>query len=300
MALASSAYAYSQELVIGGNMSSDASWQTASPMGGSDEASFQFGYVQDSPSLGDGGCLAIDGLGQTRCLAWQEVTIIPGHTYSFSGVVKNGSVDAVVNTWLEVLLSRNVPDPENDYGAGAGDYIYARNTWMSAPWADMSMMDGKLIDETVFSWKGASSSGGDSTLASETIYIPDTVTVTTWYVGLKAGIWNDIGGNPEFIYLFDNISLFDQAGGSLVQNTASDNQSLSIVYPNPSSGQVTIRSNENSEISYTIFSQSGQKLQSGLILDKELRLNLSRFDKGLYFIKVNTASKTEFHKLVLQ
>jgi hypothetical protein len=270
-------------------------------MGGSDEASFDFGYTQDSPSLGDGGCLAITGLGQTRCLAWQEVTITPDHFYTFSGVFKNGSEETVTNTWMEVLLSRNVPDPQNDYGAGAwaGDFIYARNTWMEEPWTDMSMMDGKLIDESVFSLKNGTISGSGSTLTSETIYMSDTVTVTKWYVGLKAGIWNDVGGEPTFIYLFDNISLVD-LGTSRVNDRKMDSPLQSCVFPSSSTGLVHIMLQDVRGLNYILYNQLGAIVASGLLKDKETRLDLSHMAKGIYFVKVNTLTKSEIHKLVLQ
>jgi Secretion system C-terminal sorting domain len=288
-----------QELVVNGNLESQGVWQTASPMGGADEATFDFGYREDSPALGDGGCLAITGLGQTRCLAWQAVTITPGHFYAFSGAVKNGSVETVINTWVEVLLSRNVPDPVNDYLAGKGDYIYARNTWMAEPWNDMSIMDGKLIDESVFSWKGATDAGSDSTLTSETIYVPDTVTVTAWYVGLKAGIWNDVGGEPTFTYLFDNISLVD-IGTSRIDEANMENPLLASVFPNPSTGNVKIILNDIKGQTYILYNQLGEVVTTSALKEKETLIDLSHMAKGIYFVRVSSLAKSEIHKLILQ
>jgi hypothetical protein len=302
LALSGVIYSYSQEMVLDGNMAKASSWQTASPMGGADAATFEFNFSDDAPTLGEDGCLAITGLGQTRCLAWQEVTITPGHSYVFSGVFKNSSFDAVTNTWVEVVLSRKVPDPAADYTVGGGDFIYQRTTWMAAPWADMSVVDGKLITESVFAWKGASSTGGDSTLTSETITIPDTVSVTSWYVGLKAGIWNDVAGVPTFIYLFDNISLWDLAEpiSSGIHNIATPGNTLSTVYPTLSNGFVTIKSNGTKDLSYSIYNNLGSMVKSGVLTDDKLKLDLSSMAGGVYFVNVTSQSKSETHKLILR
>ena len=290
-------YSYSQELVKDGDMQSGTNWHTASPMGGSDEATFQFNYTDATPTLGEGGCLVITGLGQTRCLAYQAVTITPGHSYVFKGVFKNASSEAVLNSWVEILLSRNVPVDTADYGAGAGDYIYARNTWLAAPWGDMSSMDGSLIDEFQFSWKGAAVGANDSALTGTTITIPDTVTVTTWYVGLKAGIWNDVGGAPTFIYLFDNISLWDLAETppTGIKDVLAPDNMLSTVYPTISGGIVNIKSKGSENLDYSVYNNVGAIIKSGKLTNEELSLDLSNIARGVYYINVTSDSQSETH-----
>jgi hypothetical protein len=293
---------YAQELVVGGELEGKGSWQTASPMGGADEATFEFGYQNDAPALGENGCLAITGLGQTRCLAWQEVTITPGHYYVLSGVFKNSSLDAVLNTWMEVLLSRIAPDPTKDYGAGKGDYIYANNTWMTAPYGDFTDLDGKLIELAQFTWKAGSSAATDTTLTAETIYMPDTVTVTKWYLGLKAGIWNDVAGEPTFVYLFDKISLVDLGETpNSIHSANTESNRLGMVYPSPSNGLVTIKANGNNKgLNYTLYNHLGSMIHSGIMDSETLNLNLSAMAKGVYYIKITSFSKSETHKLILR
>ncbi|MBN1416563.1 MAG: T9SS type A sorting domain-containing protein [Bacteroidales bacterium] len=292
-------YANSQELVVGGDMEIKGSWLTASPMGGADEATFDFGYSNDVPALGTGGCLAITGFGQTRCLAWQPVTITPGHSYTFEGVYKNSSMDEVANTWFEVILSRNNPDPEADYHPGDGDFIYANNSWMAAPLGNFTGLDDELINVSEFKWIKGSSTGTDTLLTSTKVYISDTVTVTEWYVGIKAGIWADnAGGPPTFIYLFDNISLFDISDGNSIQD-AFTNDNLSMVFPSPSDGMITVRSKSVETATFCMYNYLGSPVKSGIVACQEARLDLSRMAKGVYFIKVSTRSTSEIHKVIL-
>jgi len=283
-------------------MESNESWQTASPMGGTDEATFQFNYTNQLPAGGEGGCLAIYGLGQTRCLAWQEITITPGHSYVFDGVFKNASADVVTNTWMEIILSKNAPDPENDYHPGDGDYIYANNTWMSAPWGDFSSLNGKFLDVAQFKWIKGSSAGTDTILTTDTIHIPDTVTVTTWYVGIKAGIWYDSPGTGnEFTYLFDNMRLWDLAEPlpTGFQNTKNDMISDFNVFPNPSRGIVNLKSDFTKFTQYSVFNSHGALVEKGNITGDETKLDLNALSKGVYYITISTPLKTHTQKLIL-
>ena len=66
------------------------------------------------------------------------------------------------------------------------------------------------------------------------------------------------------------------------------------VFPNPSSGLVTIKSNtEPFGTNYTIFDQLGRIISSGFLASKNTELDIRAFSSGVYFIRIgeNTTLK---------
>ncbi|MFC2138979.1 sugar-binding protein, partial [Bacteroidota bacterium] len=186
-----------KEIVTGGGMEDASAWTTYSRADNADTAAFEFNYTTDGPTAGDGGCLKITAFGACGGFVKQAVTIIPGHTYSFTGAFKNIS-DSISNSWLELILTKVEPVVDAEFGAGDAFVIYARNSWMAAPDSNLDI-DGTFEDDFVLT--GSKSS---------TFLIPDTVTETDWYVLIKAGSSNTAGAAvPTMEYLFDNISLVD-------------------------------------------------------------------------------------------
>jgi hypothetical protein len=295
----------SQELVIGGNMQKASDWIATSPMGGTDASTFTFNFSDMVPTAGDGPCLKISSFGQNRSLAYQAVEIVPGHSYSFGGAFYGASTDVIANSWVELLLSRKEPDPAADYGAGPGDYIFARNSWMTAPLNDMTV-DGTFQNDFQFSWKRAS---GDSVFTTGNIHftIPDTVSVTTWYVGIKSGIWSAAAGqiDPTYIYLFDNISLIDLGGVGINDNTANDLISLSN-YPNPVTNNTLITYNvpENGNVQLAIYNILGEKVMTlvneTMVAGKyNYNLDVSGLSNNMYFYTLKVNDKTISNKLTV-
>jgi len=281
-----------QELVVNGGFSNNSGWTTASPMGATDEATFTFNYLDDNPEGADGGCLSISSLGQNRSMVWQQVVITPGHRYKFSGLIKNSSTDALSNTWVEVLLSRNPVDSTKDFGVGKGDYIYRNNSWMTDPWGKMDDLNGTLLNNCEFAWIKANYKGSDSILTTDEIYIPDTVTLTTWTIGIKAGIWNDAGGNPSFRYLFDNISLYDLGTGTIVKSM--DIAQISI-YPTITKGIVNIKASKGIIKSYSVYNTAGLLVKSGYISSEKATIDLSGLSRGIYYVSIQETK----HKIVI-
>lgn len=289
---------FSQELIVGGNMEDEQSWHFLSRTDKTDKVEATFNYTSDLPADGSDGCLELTGMGDTESYTWQQVAIVPGHIYSFSGLLKSISIETVTNTWAEVLLSRNKPDSSQGYGAVTGDYWYTNSTWKPAPYGDFDGLDGKLEDVTELIWKGMNGSGGDSIPTGPEITIPDTVTVSNWYVVIKTGCMNATGSGPTFDFLFDNISLEDITNATSLAQVNSWNKIN--VFPNPSYGMINIKSGENIDgIKYAIYNVSGAVVKSGYV-DNGQNLNLTSFAKGVYIIKLDNKSSIEFHKLVIK
>jgi hypothetical protein len=79
-----------------------------------------------------------------------------------------------------------------------------------------------------------------------------------------------------------------------IKNTARED--LISVYPNPFTDQVSVSAGEEI-LSLSLFTPDGRELLSK---EKVTELNLSTFDKGIYFLKVQTASRTSNCRLIKQ
>lgn len=73
------------------------------------------------------------------------------------------------------------------------------------------------------------------------------------------------------------------------------------VYPNPSAGSVTITSPNETEIdALTLYDYSGKKLMEITeIHDATVKIDLSLFDAGIYFLELNSGGKRYLTKLAL-
>jgi hypothetical protein len=295
------AFTYGQELIIGGDMTNEEAWIGFWRSDAPDEGVTQFDYKKDKPFAGEGGCLDLYGFGQTGALYFQKVTITPGHRYSFTGAFKSISSDPLTNTWVELILSDTRPNDvaKGDYGAGKGDYIYAMNSWMTAPFNDMAI-DGTFQDNFQFTWKGGSSAGTDTILTGTSeLVIPDTVTVTDWWVSVKAGCWNTAGEEvAPFDFLVDDISLIDLGTFNGINPIAKVN-SIFKMSPNPSTGMVTFTAEANKVCVYTVADLTGRVMLNGLCKGSST-LDISHLNKGVYVVHVKSGTKSSAQKLILR
>lgn len=83
-------------------------------------------------------------------------------------------------------------------------------------------------------------------------------------------------------------------------NTLSDELSSSI-YPNPAEGRVYISNPSSDNFSYEIFNINGQLVASRYNLSgSTTEVDMSEFAKGIYFVDVTTAERTQTMKLILK
>ena len=85
-----------------------------------------------------------------------------------------------------------------------------------------------------------------------------------------------------------------------------ENQAMpmfSSVAPNPSSGWFSIyleQINGKNEGEVQVFDQQGQLIMQALLFDFKTEVDFTTMPKGIYWIKVSAANKTENHKVVIQ
>ena len=86
-------------------------------------------------------------------------------------------------------MSETEPPEGSDFTADTGDYIFAMNVWMAAPYDAFKEVgfDGTFQEDFQFSRKFVDA-GANLVLTTNVACVPDTVTVSDWYVVMKAGI----------------------------------------------------------------------------------------------------------------
>ncbi|HXK82536.1 MAG TPA: T9SS type A sorting domain-containing protein [Bacteroidales bacterium] len=70
-----------------------------------------------------------------------------------------------------------------------------------------------------------------------------------------------------------------------------------LIYPNPANDFVFIEANSVNNIS--IYMLNGQKIMETNMFNKLIKIDLSEFSKGIYFIKLETESSIYFEKLII-
>ncbi|MCC6369492.1 MAG: T9SS type A sorting domain-containing protein [Bacteroidia bacterium] len=83
-------------------------------------------------------------------------------------------------------------------------------------------------------------------------------------------------------------------------NNATANENKIQVYPNPTSGQVTVEFNNTLNKTYTLSDISGRVISGGNTSEGSVALDLSTLANGIYFVKVETNQSVKVVKIVKQ
>lgn len=80
----------------------------------------------------------------------------------------------------------------------------------------------------------------------------------------------------------------------------SDNQTESVIYPNPSNGLFTIKTKTGGTSTIDVFNLHGQIVYKNNMLSNNQVIDLSLQAKGVYFINITTINGVEIHKIIIQ
>lgn len=250
----------SQDLVVGGDMESAASWSILD-LGAGDGHTETFGYNSDRPLGGAGGCLRCEGAGNWSSVAvYQEITVTRGTRYKISMVVKTAMDFEANNHWTEVVIIDSVPAEDGDITAFPNSL--ALNTW-DCP--DVLSVDGDFRQYNC-----------DAKSELYDIFTIEGTGDTTIVLVLK------VGGGTAYDVLLDNVSIVETTESSV--QTAS-NSSLDI-FPNPIENELNIRlASQIQEVNLVNLMGQTVKTFNNLSAD-EVSLDVSGIKAGIYFIVV--------------
>lgn len=108
--------------------------------------------------------------------------------------------------------------------------------------------------------------------------------------------FNPYNANEMWVSSFGNgMKMGDLSALSLTENDLASN-SISL-FPNPTHDSFTIKNSINESCPYEIYDTNGKKLAFGNTKDLE-QIDVSRFEKGIYFITVTTGNGKKSYKIV--
>lgn len=72
------------------------------------------------------------------------------------------------------------------------------------------------------------------------------------------------------------------------------------IYPNPNKGKFVIENYFKGKVNYSILDLHGRVIREFVVDDEKIEIDLSNYDKGIYFIKCNINGTTEVKKVIVQ
>jgi hypothetical protein len=107
-------------------------------------------------------------------------------------------------------------------------------------------------------------------------------------------------GKVYVVWQDDNSNTVKFRSGTFLTSTAINEQQTNemSISPNPASHEVNIYTSFTEPFQIEIFDMAGRKLRTEIITSRNSKINLTLFQSGLYFIKLNQGSKHFIYKLV--
>jgi hypothetical protein len=133
---------------------------------------------------------------------------------------------------------------------------------------------------------------------------PDSTLVTltaTAFEGNEFAHWHDgDSANPRYVLLVSDTAftaLFRPVEDTLSIADPECRSKEPIVYPNPASGNVTVRVWQRATV--TVIDLTGRTVMAPTTIDDHLTIQRTDLQVGIYFISVTTPSGTTVHKLTV-
>jgi hypothetical protein len=264
------------------------------------------GYIDDGSSdleLGSekvtsGGVLQITGVG------FRDVQVPYGATVTNAYIqfTSDSDEDSNVTIYIhgEAAANSSLPFTETDFDISSRAQTTAVVEWTPVAWvegartADQQTPNLSAIVTEIIG-DAAWVAGNNMTFFFEPPADTDPTAEglhregVPYETAIEAAKPNDV---PELVITFET------GGGTGVSSVSA--RALP-VYPNPTSGVVNIANPSNGSFSYTIYTITGKRVTSSDQVAGEMAtLDMSGFTKGIYFVDVVSAGKSETHKLVVK
>lgn len=174
---------------------------------------------------------------------------------------------------------------------------------------DMKVKNGKLFVAGGFNYAGNVFSCGLTVFDGNKFCSANKTPQSS--VGLFAiGFYKDtlwVAGSN--IYLGDTINNVGKFVGSTFMDTCSANYAVAVneyintinsfsIFPNPSNQEFNISISENTNISINITNTLGQKIYSINNVNKNLKLDCSNWENGIYYINVSSNGANKTYKFI--
>jgi hypothetical protein len=282
--------AFSQEVIVGGDME-DASQWTIIGKEGLDLVEATFNYDLDGPTGGSGGCLNFIGSATSEAYMYQKVTVVPGHKYKFNCLIKNISAAPITGSFVALILGDKEPEfSSNGFDADSADFNYIKHPWTAKP--SFEPMDTTMFGTCDFILKKGRKDSED--VYQDSILVSDTIEIqadspTEMYVTLRLGSWAE-----DIEFLIDDVTLFDVTNPVSVAQINTDKNFS--VFPNPSNGIINIETNSNLA-KYNIYNTVGALVKSGSVANQ---LDITSLKKGTYVIRLDNTATVEYHQIIIK
>lgn len=264
-----------QNLVVGGDMENADNW-TIVDLAAGDGHTETFGYTQDTPGGGSGGCLSLAGEGNWSNVAvCQEITVQRGLYYLISMLVKTSMDFEVDNQWCEIVVVPQMPVEDADITAYPNSF--ALNSW-DCP--DVLYVDGEFADYNC----------DNKSALNDTIHLEGEGDTTVVLI-LKAG------GGTAYNVLLDDVAVEEISVSSTETNLSN---SLD-VFPNPVGNELNVNL-EGTIQNLRIINILGVEVYSAKnVGTNHVTLDFSSPPPGIYYIVVtDTQGNTGTYKTLKQ
>ncbi len=291
---------FAEEMITNGAFDDDYAW-TVYDVSGNATAEAIFGVDNEyAPKFGDGPYLELRGEGTySNILVWQDLVLIGGQTYEFSGAFKDLTEGALENFWCEIYLSTEEPVDLTDWtppGGANTDRITGFNTWDGCgPGVDGTFQDDGCEPPNTRYYTAPGDAG-------------EPVTV---YFGVKAGVWTDQQA-LFFDVAVDEVSLVEE--GALVDKRKQSTVDQFILfpnYPNPFNPTTAIdfATSKTGMANLAVFDVNGRKVKTLLHRNLPRGRHSVIWDatdeqgqavpSGLYFAKLQSGDELQMIKMTL-
>lgn len=96
--------------------------------------------------------------------------------------------------------------------------------------------------------------------------------------------------SPDFLLTTEEIN----------EGLTKDNSNV-LIYPNPTSSEINVVSNDQSQIKQIqLYDLTGKLMEIGIYNSEEVKLNLNKYNSGIYLLKVQTEKNTTTKKVILK
>ncbi|MFN5318891.1 MAG: T9SS type A sorting domain-containing protein [Bacteroidia bacterium] len=267
-------------LTLGGNVLLSSSLQLNQPNGGYVELSAYNLVISPGATLIGGNASSFvktSGTGSLVQSFQNESMYFPvgsGSTFAPLTISDNGTPTDMVKARVREALNTNSFNP--DLPAGV-------NSFVGLEWVLEESVPGSNNATIRFDYTGANELNNWVAAQNRAAYRNDG---NTWFAATNSsinesystGLFNSLGGVFAIYSDFPN-------------SVSSIDAEATLVYPNPTSNQITISGNSNLPTFYSIFSVDGRNVASGA-LQYNAPISVEELNAGLYFIQVGSSEAT--------